>query len=93
MGYSPWGHKELDKTEVTKHNRQRVKNILLYLIRKQRVCILFSPNHYLFCPNTSLFKHLNKSRGFQGYLCSYNLFLKKGNAIGFIYKCQGFSVD
>ena len=46
-GYSPWGHKELDMTEVTKHKHKpllKIKNI-----RKHFTCIFFQ--HYIYFGN------------------------------------------
>ena len=46
-GYSPWGHKELDMTEVTKHKHEpflKIKNI-----RKFFTCIFFQ--HYIYFGN------------------------------------------
>ena len=44
MGYSPWGRKELDTTDVTRHTRTQV-----YFIRLGRVLVVTQGTFDLCC--------------------------------------------
>ena len=64
VSYSPWGRQELDKTEVTKHNRQRVKKHFTLSYKKTKCMNLFFPKSLLILSKYSIIQTLKQEQRF-----------------------------